>query len=179
MRTDEDLARAFAAGDNLAFATLYSRYKQPVYVFALRMLREPDRARDVFQSAFLKTFECRTEVMRVVRFRSWIFTVVRNLCLNELRRNKSIDLSYEDMDELSGEDSSTILEREDESRLLMEAIMRLKPEYREVLLLREYEGLSYEEIAAIVGSTEGAVKSRLFKARQRLHRVLKPYIAKG
>lgn len=179
MRTDEDLAQAFAAGDNLAFAALYSRYKQPVYVFALRMLRKPDMARDVFQSAFLKTFECRSELTRVIRFRSWIFTVVRNLCLNELRRNKSVDSSYEEMDDLPGEDHSTVLEREDESKLLMEAIMRLKPEYREVLLLREYEDLSYEEIAAIVGSTEGAVKSRLFKARQQLHKALKPYIVKG
>ncbi len=71
------------------------------------------------------------------------------------------------------------MERQEESMLLMEAIMRLKPEYREVLLLREYEDLSYEEIAAIVGSTESAVKSRLFKARQQLHRVLKPYVEKG
>jgi DNA-directed RNA polymerase specialized sigma24 family protein len=83
MKTDEDLARAFAAGDNLAFALLYSRYKQPIYVFALRMLRQPEKARDAFQAAFLKTFECRPELARVIRFRSWIFTVVRNFCLNK------------------------------------------------------------------------------------------------
>ncbi len=179
MRTDEDLARAFAAGDNLAFAALYSRYKQPVYVFALRMLRQPDRARDAFQTAFLKAFECRPELARVIRFRSWIFTVVRNHCLNELRRDRTIDTSYEEMDELQGNDDGTMLEQEDENRFLMEAIARLKPEYREVLLLREYQDLSYEEIAAVTGSTESAVKSRLFKARQQLHRMLKPYVEKG
>ncbi len=90
MKTDEDLTRAFSAGDNLAFAALYSRYKQPVYVFALRMLSEPDSARDAFQAAFLKAFECRSELVRVIRFKSWIFTVARNLCLNELRRSKSL-----------------------------------------------------------------------------------------
>ena len=179
MRTDEDLARAFAAGDDLAFAALYSRYKQPVYVFALRMLREPDRAKDAFQSTFLKTFECRTELARVVRLRSWIFTVARNFCLNELRRRKTIDDSYEDMDELPGEDHGAILDREDEARLLMEAIGRLKAEYREVLLLREYEDLPYDEIAAVTGSTESAVKSRLFRARQQLHGMLQPYVGKG
>ncbi|RPH38092.1 sigma-70 family RNA polymerase sigma factor [bacterium] len=179
MRTDEDLARAFAAGDNLAFAALYSRYKQPVYIFALRMLREPDKAKDAFQSAFLKAFECRTELARVVRFRSWIFTVVRNLCLNELRRSKSIDSSYEEMDDLPGGDHETTLEQEDEARVLMKAIGYLKPEYREVLLLREYEDLAYEEIAAVIGSTESAVKSRLYKARQQLHRMLQPYVGKG
>ncbi len=179
MRTDEDLARAFAAGDNLAFAALYSRYKQPAYVFALRMLRQPEKARDAIQSAFLKIFECRTWLARVVRFKPWIFTVVRNFCLNELRREKSIDTSYDDMDELQGDDDGTTMEREDENRLLMEAIVRLKPEYREVLLLREYQDLSYEEIAGIIGSTESAVKSRLFKARQQLHRMLKPYVGKG
>ncbi len=179
MRTDEDLAQAFAAGDDLAFAALYTRYKQPVYVFALRMLRQPDRARDAFQSAFLKAFECRTELARIVRFRSWIFTVARNHCLNELRRNKSNEYSSDEMDDLQGEDAGTILEREDETRVLMEAIGRLKPEYREVLLLREYEDLAYEEIAVIIGSTESAVKSRLFKARQQLHRLLKPYVGKG
>ncbi len=179
MKTDEDLARTFAAGDNLAFAALYSRYKQPVYVFALRMLRQPEKARDAFQSAFLKAFECRPDLAKVVRFRSWIFTIVRNHCLNELRREKSIDSSYREMDDLMGEDEGELLDRDDESRLLMNTIMRLKPEYREVLLLREYEGLSYEEIAAVVGSTESAVKARLFKARQQLHKVLKPYVEKG
>lgn len=179
MRTDEDLAQAFAGGDNLAFAALYSRYKQPVYVFALRMLREPEKARDAFQSAFLKAFECRSDLGRVVRFRSWIFTVVRNQCLNELRRQKSIDTSYEEMDELQGNDDGSTMEREDENRLLREAILRLRAEYREVLLLREYQDLSYEEIAAVTGSTESAVKSRLFKARQQLHRMLKPYVEKG
>jgi len=179
MRTDEDLARAFAAGDNLAFAALYSRYKQPVYVFALRMLHAPDRARDAFQSAFLKTFECRTELSGIVRFRSWIFTIVRNYCLNELRRDKSIDTSYDDMDELLGDDEGTMLDREDESMLLLDAIGRLKPEYREVLLLREYEDLAYEEIAVITGTTVSAVKSRLFKARQQLHRLMRPYVEKG
>jgi RNA polymerase sigma-70 factor (ECF subfamily) len=101
--------------------------------------------------------------------------MVRNICLNELRRGKSMDSTVEDMDELRGEDAGTMLEREDEARVLMEAIERLKPEYREVLLLREYENLAYVEIAAITGSTESAVKSRLFKARQQLHRVLKTY----
>jgi RNA polymerase sigma-70 factor, ECF subfamily len=78
-----------------------------------------------------------------------------------------------------GEDEVELLDRDDESRLLMNTIMRLKPEFREVLLLREYEGLSYEEIAAVVGSTESTVKARLFKARQQLHKVLKPYLEKG
>jgi RNA polymerase sigma-70 factor (ECF subfamily) len=179
MRTDEDLARAFAAGDNLAFAALYNRYKQPVYVFALSMLRQPDRARDAFQSVFLKTFECRSELARVARFRSWLFTVVRNHCLNELRRDRSIDPFAGELDELPGDDNDAIMDREDESRLLMEAIGRLKPEQREVLLLRDYEDLAYAEIAAVTGSTESAVKSRLFKARQQLHRMLKPYLGKG
>ncbi len=179
MRTDEDLARAFAAGDDLAFAALYSRYKQPVYVFALRMLRQPEKARDAFQSAFLKVFECRVELARVIRFRSWIFTVVRNHCLNELRRNKSIDTSYVEMDELQGIDDGMMLEQEDENKFLMAAIARLRPEYREAMLLREYQDLSYAEIALVTGSTESAVKSRLFKARQQLHRMLKPYIEKG
>jgi RNA polymerase sigma-70 factor, ECF subfamily len=179
MKTDEDLARAFAAGDNLAYAALYSRYKQPVYVFALRMLRDPDKARDVFQSAFLKTFECRTDLARVIRFRSWIFTVVRNQCLNELRRLKAVDSSIDEIDDLPAGDNDNSLEREDENRLLLQAIERLKPEYKEVLLLREYDDLSYEEIAAVTGSTESAVKSRLFKARQQLSRILKPFVEKG
>jgi len=179
MRTDEDLTRAFSDGDDLAFAALYNRYKQPVYVFALRMLRQPDKARDAFQSAFLKTFERRAELVRVLRFKSWIFTVVRNICLSELRRSKSHDTSADNMDEMQGEDVGAILERDDEARVLMEVIERLKPEYREVLLLREYEDLAYDEIAAITGSTESAVKSRLFKARQQLHRIMKPYVARS
>jgi RNA polymerase sigma-70 factor, ECF subfamily len=179
MRTDEDLAKAFAAGDNLAFAALYSRYRRPVYVFALRMLRQRERAGDALQSAFLKTFECRAELARVVRFRSWLFTIVRNHCLNELRRNRAIDASVEELDALQGDEDATNPEREAEYRLLMDAIGRLKPEQREVVLLREYEDLTYEEIADVTESTESAVKSRLFKARQQLHKLLKPYVEKG
>jgi RNA polymerase sigma-70 factor, ECF subfamily len=169
-RTDADLAAAFRDGDDSAYSTLYERHKRALYVFALKMLGERDAARDLVQDVFLRIYERRRQLEHPASFRSWLFTIGRNQCLSLLRQHRS-QTSLEEAPEeaLARELPVDAREADEDARSVRRALARLKVEYREILVLREYEDLSYREIAEITGSTESAVKSKLFKARRALH----------
>ncbi len=175
MRTDAELAAAFRSGDERAFSLLYERYKRALYVFALKLLGEVDAARELVQDVFVTIYEKREQLQCPESFRSWLFTVGRNRCLSVLRERRGRTPLEEAPDEaiaISAADDGR--EAAEDVRLIRGALVRLRIEYREVLVLREYQNLSYREIAEITGSTEGAVKSKLFKARRALHDSLKP-----
>ncbi len=172
---EHELAEAFRDGDEQAFTSLFERYRRPLFVFASRMLGGADAARDLVQEVFVRIWERRTQLDRPESFRSWLFAVARNQCLSELRRGRSkVSLDEIPDDVLSGGAPVDPLERDQDLALLRRAMRGLKVDYREVLVLREYEELSYAEIAEITDSTESAVKSRLFKARRALHETLNP-----
>lgn len=175
MRADGELAVAFRDGDDRAFAALYERYKHPLYVFALRMIGEADGARDLVQDAFLRAFERRTQLQRPDSFRSWLFAIARNRCLSLMREGRrQAPLEEAPPEAIVVEAAADGVETEQTVRRIRRALSELKVEYREVLILREYQDLSYQEIAQITESTESAVKSRLFKARRALHDALRP-----
>jgi len=172
--SDEELIKAFQNGNDLAFVNLYNRYKQAIYVFCLKMVDEADNAKDIVQGVFLKIYERHHQLKRSDKFKSWMFTIARNDCLTHLRK---AGYSSELPDEM--EDAGLILphqdiEKDEEIILVKRAVERLKPELKEVVILREYDNLSYKEIAEVVGTTESVVKSRLFTARQKLYELLKP-----
>lgn len=175
MRTEGELAEAFRDGDDRAFALLFERYRRPLYVFSLRMLGDGDAARDLVQETFLKVFERRRQLARPDRFRSWLFTIARNGCLTHLRRQGRLQpLEAAPAAAVTAAAAPDAREQEQELELLRKALTALSPEHREVLVLREYQELSYREIAEITEASEAAVKSRLFKARQALQRTLGP-----
>jgi RNA polymerase sigma-70 factor, ECF subfamily len=177
MKTDADLAAAFRAGDESAFSQLYDRYKRGLFAFARRMLGDKEAAADLVQTAFLHALERRRQLVRPERFRSWLFAIARNLCLSDLRhRPTPLDDFVEELPDPGG-GPDTDLEWEDDIRLVRQALRRMAPDHREVLILREYQDLSYDEIAEVTGSTVSAVKSRLFKARRELHALLKSAFA--
>jgi RNA polymerase sigma-70 factor, ECF subfamily len=178
MRTDADLAAAYQDGDDRAFSILYDRYKRPLYVFALKMLNEADAASDLVQDVFLRVYERRQQLNRPESFRSWLFAIGRNQCLSHLRQRRGrvpLDEAPEEM--ITAEAPVDRIEAEEELELIRRALAALKVEYREVLVLREYQDLSYREIAEITETTESAVKSKIFKARRALHDRLKPAFA--
>jgi RNA polymerase sigma-70 factor (ECF subfamily) len=178
MRTDADLAEAFRDGDDRAYSVLYERYKHALYAFSLKMLGEADAASDLVQDVFLTIYERRRQLNHPESFRSWLFAIGRNRCLSRLRQDRgttSLDEAPEEA--IAVEAPSDGLEAEEEVRLVRVALAQLKIEYREVLVLREYQDLSYREIAEITETTESAVKSKLFKARRALHEMLKPAFA--
>jgi RNA polymerase sigma-70 factor, ECF subfamily len=178
MRTEADLAKAFQDGDDRAFSILYDRYKRSLYVFGLKMLGEADAAGDLVQDVFLRVYERRGQLSRPESFRSWLFAIGRNRCLSQLRRNRRrVPLDEAPPETIAVEAPADGVEAEEELSLVRRALAGLKVEYREVLVLREYQNLSYREIAEITESTESAVKSRIFKARRALHETLMPAFA--
>lgn len=176
---DKALIEAFQSGDEFAFVSLYNRYKNPIYAFCVKMLGDRALAQDVMQETFLRVYENRDRLLNTSSFKSWVFTIARNQCLNQLRRSKrQVSLEGESVSiaMLVPHGQVAQLEKSEQTELVNYFLNELKEDYREVLILREYQNLSYEEIAAVTRSTLSAVKSRLFKARRKLAAFLTPVV---
>jgi len=171
---DYALIEAFQAGDEFAFVGIYNRYKAGVYAFCFKMLLDAEMAQDVMQDTFLRVYENRSRLLKTSSFKSWLFTIARNQCLNTLRKSsREIGLEPEAQVAIPTTDTPVArMEKSEQIQFVSEFLESLQPEYREVLILREYQNLSYEEIAAVTRSTLSAVKSRLFKARRKLTRLM-------
>ena len=173
---DRALIEAFQAGDEIAFVALYNRYKGPVYAYCAKLLLDSERAQDALQETFVRVYENRERLARPGSFKAWVFTIARNQCLNTMRRDgREVALDRE-LPAVRPETPFSELMKSERVELVNAYLERLKPEYREVLVLREYQGLSYEEIAAVTRNTVSSVKSRLFKARRKLGTFLKPIL---
>jgi len=178
--SDEDkLVRDFQSGDGLAFVTLYNRYKHSIYVYCSKMLLDNEAAEDCVQEVFLRVYERREQLKHPERFSFWLFAIARNQCLSVYRSSKheaAEEIDFDLISSPSGEAPDRLVERQESVDLLNKSLAQLRFEYREVLLLREFQNLSYREIAEVLGDTESAVKSRIFKARQRLFVLLRPIL---
>jgi RNA polymerase sigma-70 factor (ECF subfamily) len=169
MNEDSDglLVERCRRGDRRAFETLVGRYQKPVYNAALRMLRNPEDARDVAQTVFLKVFEHLGDYDPKYRLYSWIYRIALNESINVIgRRTRQEPISGEEIDERAGADDE--LAAEQVGRRVQDALMTLKTEYREVVVLKHFLELSYEQIGQVLQLPEKTVKSRLFTARQLL-----------
>ncbi len=181
MHTDDKaLIEAFQAGDDFAFVSLYNRYKGPIFTYCLKMLLDRDMAQDVMQETFLRIYENRDRLLNTNSFRAWTFTIARNQCLNQFRlSNKHVQLDdayAATLPQEAAQSQEVTLEKSEQVALVNHFLGRLKPEYREVIVLREYQNMTYDEIAAITRSTLSSVKSRLFKARRKLAAFMEPVI---
>ncbi len=168
---DNELVRGCLDGDERAFEILLLRYQGAVFNAVLRMVRQREEAADLTQTAFLKAYEQLKSFDPTHKFFSWLYRIAINEAINSLKRRGRL----EPLDgEWAGSDRSPedALLGADLSRHVQEALMRLSSDYRAVLILRHFEGCSYEEIAQIVGVPEKTVKSRLFSARQQLKELL-------
>jgi RNA polymerase sigma-70 factor (ECF subfamily) len=170
VQDQKSIIQSFQNGDDFAFVSLYNRYKEGVYAFCCKMLVDQAAAKDVVQDTFVRVYENRGRLLNSDSFRSWLFTIARNHCYNYLRRTKR----HVSLQELSSpvvterESPLGSLERSEQIQLVNYLLLQLKLEYREVLVLREYQNLTYEEIAAVTRTSVSSVKSRLFKARRKL-----------
>jgi RNA polymerase sigma-70 factor (ECF subfamily) len=179
---DKAWLEAFQAGDEFAFVSLYNRYKGSVYTYCLKMLLDQAQAQDMMQETFLRVYENRDRLLSSSSFKAWVFTIARNQCLNQFRRTNRLVQLDESLPTPAPEGMAlrpvAQLEKSEQVALVNHFLGQLKPDYREVLILREYQNLSYEEIAAVTRSTLSAVKSRLFKARRKLAAFLEPVMRK-
>src|SRR5918993_3906362 len=163
---DEDgLVGRCLAGDSAAFEPLVERYHRPLFRAASRLLGGADEARDVTQTAFLKAYQALGSYDRRRRFFSWIYRILLNECLNTLRARRPTQGLDDDMPAGTAADP---LELRDTKLQVRKALLQLPDAQRDVVILRYFSDLRYEQIAAALGIPEKTVKSRLFSARQRL-----------
>jgi RNA polymerase sigma-70 factor (ECF subfamily) len=168
---DTDLVRRSMKGERTAFEALLIKYEKPVYNAAYRMLASSDDARDVTQTVFLKAYENLGRYDPKYRFFSWIYRIALNESINCLKqRNRTEELVEEPATETGGPDEAT--DTDQQSRRIQSALMRIKPEYRSVIVLRHFHEFNYLEISEILDIPENKVKSRLYSGRQMLKNVL-------
>ncbi len=169
--SDDDLFCLTQNGDIEAFNVLFRRYERKVYMYCMRVLLDEEMANDAFQEAFMRVYEHR-QSYDGRNFMVWFFTIVRNVCLN-MRRNKKMTVPFE----TSSANSST--PRMHDVVLhdhIVAALNQLPIDHREALVLYEYDGYSYQEIADIIGVSIATVKIRIFRARKLLRTLLHPVV---
>ena len=181
----------FQRGDRTAFAALVRRHQKPLYNFAFRQLGAQSAAEDVVQDAFVRVVQNAADFKHEARFTTWVYTITRNLCIDQmrkraLRRHASLDDTRPGREEGEGPtlgeqtaDTRASVEREATGTELKERIAKavdaLPEDQREVFLLRELSNLPFKEIAEITGVPENTVKSRMRYALERLQQALSEY----
>jgi len=181
--SDEKLISELQQTNNeRAFEILVLRYKNPLTNYVFRFLGDYDACIDVVQETMIKVYRYKDNYSSIAKFSTWIYTIAGNLARTEYRRRKKRNLlSINDY----GEDEKT-LDIPDESyrpdvmtdsgikeKLIQDALIKVKEDFREVVILRDIQGLSYEEISEITGLNEGTVKSRINRGRAKLQELLK------
>lgn len=168
---DHEVIARVLRGDRNSFACLISRYSDPLYRHALGMTGSPDVAEDILQASFIKAYQHLAEVHG--RFDAWIFRIVANGCKDWLKNIRRTHLSYEEDDQPSA--FATPDEELDRTELrsdLDRALGALAPSLREAFVMKHVEGRSYEEMADLLGTTVGALKMRVHRAREALQALL-------
>ena len=179
-------------GDRAAFTELVEKYKQPLFNFICRTLRDETESEDLAQNVFLQVYKSRARYERTAKFSTWLFTIARNLCLNEIRRRsrhpaESLEETHPENDDLPSrqyEDKKNFLPTEnllhgELARKIEEALDALPEAQRTAILLCRQEELSYEEIAEILDCSLSATKSLIHRGRETLKEKLKPYLRTG
>ncbi|GBD06665.1 ECF RNA polymerase sigma factor SigE [bacterium HR21] len=178
--SDEALFQLMGSPDRrqaeAAFRELYARYAQRVYGYCARILGSRYDAQDVFQETFLRFWQSAQQERTMTNVPAFLLRIARNLCLNFKRDNRPVAELDEEVYASPTPSPVAEVERQEFSALLHRAIAQLPLEYREALVLREQLGLSYAEIATLVGASESAVKVRVFRAKEKLRQLLAPYI---
>ena len=176
-RSEQDIVRRARAGDERAFEELVTTYEKKIYHISLRCTGNEHDAMDVTQEVFLRVFRFLPQFQEGSRFSTWLYRIAVNASLDFLRRRSPAgELSLDDPDEegltLEVSDPRYQPEAQLESAELRQAICdgieALPPRMREIVILRDISGLSYEEIGEVLGIEQGTVKSRLSRARSRL-----------
>lgn len=175
---DHLLIQRFLAGEEVAFERLVERYYQRIDRLAQQVVRHPMVAEDITQEVFLRAYRALPRFRGEASFYSWLYRITINLCLNYLRRQAhQIDTAQDaEASALPAADPSVVLETQERERLIRGAIGTLPSHYRIAIILRELEGLSYQEIAAILDIPLGTVKSRINFGKGLLRQALRPIL---
>jgi len=182
--TDEELIASFQNGNEQAYIELVRRYRNRLMTFVFRFVGDMESSEDIVQDTMIKVFTHKHYYKEIAKFSTWIYTIAGNLAKTELRkrkRRKVTLLSQMNTDDRKYEIPSTELQSEDivqseyTERDIQKAILQLPLHFRTVVILRDIQELSYEEISNIVNVPLGTVKSRINRARLQLQQTLKEY----
>jgi RNA polymerase sigma-70 factor (ECF subfamily) len=188
-RAEEDavLVKRAIGGDEKAFRAIIKRYKNPVAQIVYKLVRDRSQLEDLTQEVFIKAFQHLNDFDYEHQFASWLFKITNNHCIDYIRKKRlrvySIDdqvktedgeMGYEIPDSTYEPDLNLL--REQKSRLIRQTINSLPKKYREVIVLRHQEELSYEEIAMKTGLPVNTIKVQLFRAREMMYKFLRDRI---
>lgn len=180
--TDEELVEAFQRGDSSAFETLVRRWDRKIHGAIYRVVGSDEEARDLCQEAFFKAYRGLAGFKKEARFSSWLYQIALNACRDRLRRLRHRShVSLDEMEDggdarltVSGPTALDMVESRERSSVIAGAIAALPAEQREVIILKEYEGLTFPEIAEILEIPVSTVKTRMYRGlgqlRTRLER---------
>jgi len=155
-----------------AFAELYSRYSSRVYAYCMRFLSNQQEAQDIFQEAFVKFYQSAEQDREMTNVPAFLLRIARNLCVNSVRAARPTT-SFEEY--MGGFDSYN--SDKDELLGLIKGALELLPEdYREVFVLREYDGMSYQDIADITDTNINNIKVKIYRSKQKIRDILQPYL---
>lgn len=184
---DRELVESARKGDRDAFRTLFDRYHKRAYALAFGVLRHQDDALDVVQDAFIKAHKYLDKFEGNSSFYTWLYRIVMNLAIDHIRKHrriKPVELDEQHLEAagdgpgddllpkvLGGNPSRALLDKEIRARI-DEALGELSENHRAVLVMRELEGMSYEEMAQSMGCSKGTIMSRLFHARKNMQKRL-------
>ena len=179
--TDEELVARSMAGDLESFNQLVLRWERPIYALAYRVIGRDEDARDVCQDTFLRAFRALPGFKGQAKFSSWLYRIALNLCRDWIRRKKrtplvdlpeGTDLGDMAADQGPAESIEDLVARREMSGLVAEGMQRLPEEQRTAIILKEFHGLTFQEIAELQGCPLSTVKTRLYQGLGELRRHL-------
>ena len=175
---DTQVFNLFLGGNDEAYRTLYDLYERPLYLYIVRLVGGDAEAQDVFQEVWIRMYRLRGERSSITRFSGLLYTVARNLSMNALRDRKV--LPQISLEEVSAEQERTLRTRDvddaDLRELFARALGQLPVAQREAFILREYNGYSYQEIAEITATTMVTAKTRAWRAREGLRKMIAAWL---
>ncbi|HVR41297.1 MAG TPA: RNA polymerase sigma factor [Thermoanaerobaculia bacterium] len=174
--SDQELMRIVQAGDYSPASEIYDRYSGRIYNFAFRFLKNAEAAEDATQEVFVKMLRHANQFHGDAKLSTWLFSITANWCRDYLRKadnkTKESDDVLVTLPAPTDQSPERNLERREDEKRVQRALQSLTSEQREAILLSRYQGLSYAEIAQIAGCSEGAVKTRVFRAMETLKKAL-------
>jgi len=185
--TDKELVRRVQKGDRHAFDLLFSRYQHKILNLVSRYLRDREDVEDVAQEAFIKAFRALPRFRGESAFYTWLYRIAINTAKNHIvarsRRPPGVDVDVEDAEFMEGTDAlresespEAALARDELSAEIDLAISQLPDDLRSAVTLREFDGLTYEQIAEIMDCPVGTVRSRIFRAREAIDTRIEPFL---
>jgi RNA polymerase sigma-70 factor, ECF subfamily len=177
---DANLIEQFRNGNSDAFNLLVNRWQKPIYRFAFRYFGNPSEADDITQKTFIKAYQKLELLNDAEKFSPWLYRIAAHICIDQARRNdrrktSPLETWIESSEVATSLTPDVTLEKSELGSLMQKALLSIPDDQRTVIILKEYEGLKFREIAEILDESENTIKSRMYYGLKTLRRVFKKW----